>query len=373
MKTRLFALILSLILFAGVHPALAQVTGLGIAPARNESVLFWPAAATNYVLQSTTNLNSPNWVEVSNAVPLTAVAVTNTSPAQFFRLFNTNPPAGMVLIPAGLFIMGDLLDGEFDAIPTNVTVSAFFMDMNLVTYSQWETVLSYATNHGYSFTNAGAGKPAPPVQPVQSVDWHDAVKWSNARSQQEGLTPAYYTDAGLTKVYTNGETTNVFVKWTVNGYRLPTEAEWEKAARGGYSGLRFPWVPPTISEGQANYLGNPGGYDLGPLGPNKIIGTSGGPPYTSPVGFFAPNGYGLYDMAGNVSEWCWDWYAPPAYPTGSPYLGGNDPRGPTSGNLRVERGGDWNDFAIYARCANRAYTDPSVASIFIGFRCVRGQ
>ena len=79
------------------------------------------------------------------------------------------------------------------------------------------------------------------------------VKWSNARSQQAGLTPVYYTDAGLTQVYTNGEMcTTVYVNWAANGYRLPTEAEWEKAARGGLSGQRFPWGN-TISESQANY------------------------------------------------------------------------------------------------------------------------
>ena len=98
MKTRLWSLCISLALFAGVYPALAQLTNLGIAPAGNQTVLFWPVTDTNYVLQSTTNLTSPNWVAVRNAVTVTAVAVTNTSPAMFFRLFNTNfPTSGLVL------------------------------------------------------------------------------------------------------------------------------------------------------------------------------------------------------------------------------------------------------------------------------------
>ena len=109
----------------------------------------------------------------------------------------------MALIPAGSFTMGDTLDGETDAIPTNVYVSAFYMDMNLVSSSQWQAVYAYATNHGYSFDECGlqtrrriAGG---------TVDWYDCVKWSNARSQQAGLTPVYYTDAGFTQVFTNGD------------------------------------------------------------------------------------------------------------------------------------------------------------------------
>ena len=121
-------------------------------------------------------------------------------------------PPGMVLIPAGSFTMGDNLDGESDAVPTNIYVSQFFMDINLVTLSQWQSVYFWATNHGYAFdTNLnslaveapdGVGKA--PNNPLGFVDWYDCVKWSNARAQQAGLTPVYYTNAMLTAVYTNG-------------------------------------------------------------------------------------------------------------------------------------------------------------------------
>lgn len=364
MKARIQNAFLALVLFAGVTPALAQLTNLGIAPAGNQIVLFWPITATNYVLQCTTNLVSPNWSPVSDSVLVTAVAVTNTSPMMFFRLFlNTNaPPAGMVLIPAGQFTMGDALDDESDAYPVPVYVSSFYMDSNLVSASQWETVYGYAMGHGYTFDTAGLDNAL--NQPIIFVNWYDTVKWCNARSQQSGLTPVYYTDTSLTQIYTNGDTDAVYPNWAADGYRLPTEAEWEKAARGGLSGQRFPWGD-VISETNANYHSGGGNYDLGPNGYNTNFDINmNAIAYTSPVGYFAPNSYGLYDMAGNVEEWCWDWY--------ETYAGGNDPHGPASGSMRIMRGGSWNDYADYARCANRVPGSPSDNYVTIGFRCVRG-
>jgi len=374
-KSKLQCFFIGLALLAVVPPVLAQ-PALGIVPTNNQSLLYWPAIAADYVLQSSTNLASTNWVFATDAVPAiygsqTAVTVANNSAARFFRLILvlTTTADGMASIPAGSFTIGDTLDGESDAIPTNIYLSAFYMDTNLVSLSQWQGVYSYATSHAYGFEHAGAGKAG--NHPVLTVDWYDCVKWCNARSQQAGLNPVYYTDSGLTQVYMNGDVAP-YVNWGASGYRLPTEAEWEKAARGGLLGQRFPWGL-TISETQANYDGDTAySYDLGPNGYNALFDT-GATPYTSPVGYFAANRYGLYDMAGNVDEWCWDWYAAPPYPPGSPYLGGTDPRGPVGPlSFRVLRGGYWGYLANYARCADRSLYDyPSNGNAYNGFRCVR--
>src|SRR5208283_4737798 len=105
-----------------------------------------------------------------------------------------------------------------DALPASVTVSAFYMDTNLVTFSQWQSVYNWATNRGYGFDSTGSGRAA--NHPAQTVTWYDTVKWCNARSQLAGLTPVYYTDAGLTQVYKTGNVNAVCANWTNSAYRL---------------------------------------------------------------------------------------------------------------------------------------------------------
>ncbi len=277
-------------------------------------------------------------------------------------------PSGMALIPAGSFTMGDpFSEGNSDERPTHtVYVSAFYMDKYEVTKALWDEVYNWAVTHGYSFEYVAEGKAN--NHPAHSMSWYDAVKWCNARSEKEGRTPAYYTSAAQTTVYRRGQVDvqNDWVKWNT-GYRLPTEAEWEKAARGGVSGRRFPWADTdTIQHSRANYYSSSFyAYDTSPTRGDHPTFAVGKYPYTSPVDYFAANGYGLHDMAGNVWEWCWDWYLSNYYRS-SP---GTDPRGPASGSDRVRRGGGWYYYAWRCRTAYRYDGFPTLRNSYLGFRC----
>jgi formylglycine-generating enzyme required for sulfatase activity len=276
-------------------------------------------------------------------------------------------PAQATDISAGSFMRGDSNDGGGykDEDPTNqVYVKEFAMDLNLVTLAQWKTVYQWAITNGYAFRYTGTAVTI--GCPVQSINWYDAVKWCNARSQWSKLQPCYYTDTNLSAVYKQGEIKLAAsnVNWTNSGYRLPTEAEWEKAARGGLNGQRFPWGN-TIDHNQALYT-SPGSLALYDLGPKNTYSAHEGQ-----VGVYRANAYGLYDMAGNTKEWCWDWYATNYYSSGLSYT---NPTGPTYGTMRVLRGGSWSDVASALRCANRSQSIPtSAGGGLIGFRCVISQ
>jgi formylglycine-generating enzyme len=275
------------------------------------------------------------------------------------------------LIPAGSFQMGDQsnpLVGYSEERPVHtVQVSAFYMGKYEVTKELWDTVWAWGSNHGYTDLPVGNGSSVSKGtnHPVHSIRWVDMVKWCNARSQKEGLTPCY-TVTGATYKLGFSEPD---CSWNANGYRLPTEAEWEKAARGGVASRNFPSGTDTISHSQANYYATPNySHDLsGAVNNFHPTYAVGGDSYSSPVGSFAPNGYGLYDMAGNMWEWCWDRYG--SYTAGAQ----TDPRGPSSGTYRVLRGGSCIFPALHCRVAYRSVNLPGITYDYFGFRVARSS
>jgi len=250
----------------------------------------------------------------------------------------------MVLIPAGEFQMGDMLnEGHADERPVHkVYLDAFYIDRYEVTNAQYRRFVQ-ATGHrepeGYGYVD-GEWKEGfrPWLVGYGYVDgeWKEGFKpWSdeNFNGDDQPVVCVSWEDA------------EAYAEWADK--RLPTEAEWEKAARGGLVGMSYPWGDKITGE-NANY--------------GKSINEG----MTTPVGSYPPNGYGLYDMTGNAWEWCADWYGS-GYYRDSP---GENPTGPNSGKLRVFRGGSWLNSPYELRVANRNVIGPTYSYTFIGFRCV---
>lgn len=278
---------------------------------------------------------------------------------------NVTTLGDMVLIPAGIFQMGDALDGISWAPVRSVYVSAYFMGRHEVTKELWDEVRTWGVNNGYSDLPVGNGSyiSKGPNHPVHSITWFDMVKWCNALSQKVGLTPCYNVSGAVYKIGGSAPDCN----WDANGYRLPTQAEWEKAARGGLNRKRFPWGD-TISHSEANYFSvSSDNYDVSPTQGYHPTYAFGGRPYSSPVGSFAPNEYGLYDMAGNMLEWCWDWDGDESSST----MTLSDPRGPISGSSRESRGGGWAHYGWGARIVFVHQWTPTNSNYHVGFRIAR--
>ena len=282
-----------------------------------------------YATQTTLYQESPMKRFFSTALCL--AALLSAAPSQAAGEF--------VLIQGGTFEMGSPNTEnrrEKDEVRHRVTVSSFYMGTREVTQKAYR---AYMNDNPSQFKGDDL--------PVENVSWHDAVAYCNARSIAENLTPAY-------EIRGSGNEKTVTWRREANGYRLPTEAEWEYACRAGTTTPFSTGENVTVE--QANYYGTYP-YDGYPSGHYRNR--------TVPAGSFAPNPWGLYDMHGNVWEWCWDWYG--AYDDNI----AENPSGAALGTYRVNRGGGWNDFGRHLRSAYRAAYPPDNKTFNLGFRLVR--
>jgi formylglycine-generating enzyme required for sulfatase activity len=280
------------------------------------------------------------------------------------------PRPEMVVIPAGTFAMGQTGISGSEPVHDVTFSHDLLVAATEVSFATWTTTYEWAIAHGYvfdGFESGGRGAmgghrtgyegPHEPSEPVVKVTWYDVVLWCNARSEREGLTPCYYDDAAHSTVYRSGrhDLDDADVDWDADGYRLPTEAEWEYACRAGTTTL-FSWGD---------------GADGASIDPyawweqNSVY-------HTRPVGEKQPNAWGLHDMHGNVYEWVWDYYGTGYYDLGAV----TDPHGPATGNAahdRLIRGGGCDQPSAPLRSAHRTVGFPGAQAWNHGFRFVRNE
>jgi len=251
----------------------------------------------------------------------------------------------LIRVEGGSFQMGSNDRQDFGASPPHtVTLTGFYIGKYPVTQDQYQAVMG---SNPSNFKSTPASGEAQGRRPVENVTWYDAVEFCNKLSAKEGLQPVY-TISGRTPTTGYPITGGTVTPNTgANGYRLPTEAQWEYAARGGNGS------PGNYTYAGSNNIGNVAWYSENSNG------------MTHEVGKKAPNGLGIYDMSGNVWEWCWDWYGD--YSSSAQ----TNPVGAVSGALRVMRGGSWFNPAENVRSAYRYYFDPLYRYVDFGFRLVR--
>ena len=258
---------------------------------------------------------------------------------------NTTKANGMVRIAGGTFQMGGTLDNLEHPVH-RVKVSAFYMDATDVTQGSFRQLMGY--NPSFRVGDR--------MRPVEMVTWFDAVLYCNARSRHYGKDTVYsYSSVKRDSIWCT-ELADVKADFSRNGYRLPTEAEWEYACRAG-STTDYYWgrnCPPYTPADTLAVDSNAVWWHNSPLG-------------TQPVANKKPNALGLYDMIGNVFQWCNDWFGNYSFDSQI------DPRGPSTGSFRMLRGGSWRQGDRPLRSAYRNNNFPSVMNHNYGFRCVRRQ
>jgi len=276
--------------------------------------------------------------------------VINGSPKTVDIYCYFNISVDMVQIPGGNFQMGSTTSSYERPVHT-VTLSGFYMGIYEVTQEQWTEVMG---NNPSNFKDSPTSGEVQSKRPVEMVSWYDTLVFCNKLSMKNGLSPAYRisgsTDPaswGTVPTSSNSTWNAVEVVASSNGYRLPTEAQWEYAARGGNGS------PGNYTYSGSNTVGAVAWYD------------DNSESKTHEVGKKSPNGLGLYDMSGNVFEWCWDWYG--SYSNGTQ----TDPVGAVSGSDRVLRGGSWLDSAVYSSSTLRVGSNPHSRYTSYGFRLVR--
>jgi formylglycine-generating enzyme required for sulfatase activity len=306
------------------------------------------------------------------------IALLTVAPLAFLScmlLGDTDPLTGIgkretVSVPGGTYAQSD------GAESFSHTISSFSIAKYEVTYELWYAVHEWATANGYAFESPGRGSGslgAPPTpgsfEPVTDVSWRDVIVWCNAYSQLAGVTPVYYTDSMHTTLIASSEDANgvecdaAVPDWSANGYRLPTEGEWQYTASyiDGVS-----WLPNNHASGDtSSYCYPSDGGTSTVLGDYAWYNENSGMKVKD-VGTRTANQLSAFDMSGNAYEWCHDWYAPYAGAT-------TDHRGPASGSSRVVRGGSYLSSAQTLQVGRRGDSYPEAGGIILGFRVVRSD